>query len=128
MMKLRCLFFALLGFLWSVAVYPDAAAIELVRYLGIQNVPEQDLQTLSQLKAAAEAPALTADQRKAAYLELFKLMARIQSSPVPEPVLQSLAGYAVTWYCDGQFGKEIAHTAKPGEFGAVIKRGHGAVP
>lgn len=123
--------FVLIGLLISgkaVAEAPDFAH-DLVRYLGIENaVQDEDLVKLVELKSKAEAPDLTADQRKLAYVELFKQMAKIQGSNPPQPLMEGLAQWAVSFYCPGHPIPAVSHTGKPGEIPAVIRQGRGDIP
>lgn len=121
----------LIGFLIAgkaVAAPPDFAH-DLVRYLGIEkNAENEELAKLVELKSKAEAPDLTADQRKLAYVELFKQMAKIQGSNPPQPLMEGMAQWAVSFYCPGNPVPAVSHRGKPGEIPAVIRQGRGDLP
>ena len=104
-------------------------AHELVRYLGIaESSSDPDVARLTELKARAEAPGLTDEERKKAYLEMFQQIAKMQQSNPPQAALDSMVRYAMMWYCPGDSAPLPSFTAESGAVAAVVRRGNGSIP
>lgn len=129
--KLWCLIlFLIVSFLCRGAIGADAGfGKDLVRYLGIEaTASEQDVAKLMELKQRAEAPGLTQDERKKAYFEMFQQSAKMQQSNPPEPVLNTMVQYAMSWYCPGDSAPLPSYKAEPGKVAGLVKHGNGPIP
>lgn len=96
----------------------------LMDYLGVK-VTKEDQARLETLQEKAQAPGLTAEQRSAAYSDLFSAMWKLQGIDAPKGRLDFLVQTAVSWSCPENKAAPVSRPTPPNTFAHVEKRGSG---
>lgn len=118
---------------------PDLKAIkarvaEVLRFYQVdQKAKSQEVARIAELEMTIETPSITMRDRLQAYLELYRLLYRLNGVTSPPPVLLNnnarvSAGLIGTFITSGPV-KPLDRTIMPwGQLGRIEKRGHGAIP
>jgi len=115
-----CLAFGLLICSFAQSQTKNEQSIKnLISYLDLKNVSEEEVTHLTDLKDKAESPGLTTDQRKAAYHDLFAEIAKVQGSTAPPQVTDFYTSAAMNWYCE-EPRVEKKEIARPGDRKSVV--------
>ena len=124
---------------WAQALYqPDPAEVkarvmEVLRFYGLESkVTPTEANQLAELQMKIETPSITMQDRFTAYLELYRLLYRLNGVASPSPMMMNSArantGIIGTFIASGPVKPLGPATTPWGQLGQIEKRGHGSIP
>jgi pimeloyl-ACP methyl ester carboxylesterase len=104
---------------------------QVLRYAGVENPAAENVARMTGLWNLAQDPAITPEQRRGAYRDLFTLYARLQGQEVSAAAMQGLAQFAATAF-DGGARMDLRlpepRGTPSGRYLHVETRGQGSTP